>query len=99
MVSRGGAVPVDFLVLEYLEGETLSQRLARGPLPLAEALQYAVEIADALDKAHRAGVTHRDIKPGNIMLVPTSGSGPRSEERRVGKECSSPCRSRWSPYH
>src|SRR3990170_1293062 len=54
-----GTVPVDFLVLEYLEGETLSQRLARGPLPLAEALQYAVEVADALDKAHRAGVTHR----------------------------------------
>jgi serine/threonine protein kinase len=67
-------VRVDYLVFEYLEGETLSQRLARGPLPLGEALQYAVEIADALDKAHRAGVTHRDIKPGNIMLVPTTST-------------------------
>ena len=59
----------DFLVLEYLEGETVAQRLAKGPLPLDQVLRYASEIADALDKAHRAGVTHRDIKPGNIMLT------------------------------
>ena len=59
----------DFLVMEYLEGETLAQRLSKGPLPLEEVVQYAVEIADALDKAHRKGVTHRDLKPGNIMLT------------------------------
>src|SRR5712691_3183921 len=60
---------IDFLVMEYLEGDTLAQRLLRGPLPLEQVLQYAIEIADALDKAHRKGVTHRDLKPGNIMLT------------------------------
>jgi eukaryotic-like serine/threonine-protein kinase len=59
----------DFLVMEYLEGETLAERLKKGPLPLDQVLQYAIEIADALDKAHRKGVTHRDLKPGNIMLT------------------------------
>jgi Tol biopolymer transport system component len=59
----------DFLVMEYLEGETLAQRLVKGPLPLEQVLQYAIEISDALDKAHRKGVTHRDLKPGNIMLT------------------------------
>jgi Tol biopolymer transport system component/predicted Ser/Thr protein kinase len=59
----------DFLVMEYLEGETLAQRLTKGPLPIQQALQYAIEIADALDKAHRKGITHRDLKPGNIMLT------------------------------
>ena len=60
---------VDFLVMEYLEGETLAQRLLKGPLPLEQVLKYATEVADALDKAHRKGFTHRDIKPGNIMLT------------------------------
>jgi serine/threonine protein kinase len=60
---------IDFLVMEYLEGETLAQRLMKSPLPLDHMLQYAIEIADALDKAHRKGVTHRDLKPGNIMLT------------------------------
>ena len=59
----------DFLVMEYLEGETLAQRLMKGPLPLEQVLQYAIEIADALDKAHRKGITHRDLKPGNVMLT------------------------------
>jgi eukaryotic-like serine/threonine-protein kinase len=59
----------DFLVMEYLEGETLAQRLAKGPLPVQQALQFAIEIADALDKAHRKGITHRDLKPSNIMLT------------------------------
>src|SRR2546427_1632480 len=59
----------DYLVMEYLEGETLAQRLLRGPLPLEQVLQFAIEIADALDKAHRKGVTHRDLKPSNIMLT------------------------------
>src|ERR1700752_1038352 len=60
---------IDFLVMEYIEGETLAQRLAKRPLPIGQALQYAIEISDALDKAHRKGVTHRDLKPGNIMLT------------------------------
>jgi serine/threonine protein kinase len=61
----------DYLVMEYLEGETLAQRLLKGSLPMEQVLQYAIEIADALDKAHRKGVTHRDLKPGNIMLTKT----------------------------
>src|ERR1700683_5483402 len=59
----------DFLVMEYLEGETLAQRLVKGALPLEQVLKYAIEIANALDKAHRKGVTHRDLKPGNIVLT------------------------------
>ena len=59
----------DYLVMEYLEGETLAERLKKGPLPLEQVLQHAIEIADALDKAHRKGITHRDLKPGNIMLT------------------------------
>ena len=58
-----------FLVMEYLEGETLAERLKKGPLPLDQVLQYGIEISDALDKAHRRGITHRDLKPGNIMLT------------------------------
>ncbi len=60
---------VEFLVMEYLEGETLADRLAKGPLPLEQTLRYGIEIADALDKAHRQGIVHRDLKPGNVMLT------------------------------
>ena len=60
---------IDFIVLEYLDGETLAHRVDRGPMPTQELLKIASEVSDALDKAHRQGVTHRDIKPGNIMLV------------------------------
>ena len=60
---------IDFLVMEYLEGDTLAQRLEQGALPLDQALKVAVEIADALDKAHRQGIVHRDLKSGNIMLT------------------------------
>ena len=61
----------DFLVMQYLDGETLSQRLRKGPLPTAEVMRYAIEIAGALEQAHRKGVVHRDLKPGNIMLTET----------------------------
>src|SRR5262245_38394215 len=60
---------IDFLVMEYVEGQTLSQRLRKGPLPTEQLLRTAVEIATALDQAHRQGVIHRDLKPGNIMLT------------------------------
>src|SRR6266568_4602916 len=60
---------VEYLVMEYLEGETLAGRLAKGPLPLEQTLRYGIEIADALDKAHRQGIVHRDLKPGNVMLT------------------------------
>src|SRR5499425_1601653 len=66
-VGREGET--EYLVMEYLEGETLSERLARGALPLEQTLRYGIEIADALDKAHRQGIVHRDLKPGNVRLT------------------------------
>src|SRR5215813_2865938 len=60
---------IDYLVMECVEGETLEKRLEKGSLPTREVLRYAIELADALDKAHRQGIIHRDIKPGNIMLT------------------------------
>jgi Tol biopolymer transport system component len=60
---------IDFLVMELLEGESLADRLARGPLPLDQALRVGIEIADALSRAHRQGVIHRDLKPANIVLT------------------------------
>jgi|SRR5579859_5395268 len=60
-----------YLVMEYLEGESLAERLRRGALPLKQALEFGIQIAEALTTAHRAGILHRDLKPGNVML--TSG--------------------------
>jgi Tol biopolymer transport system component len=60
---------VEFLVMELLEGETLADRLGRGALPMEQVLRFGIEIADALDKAHRQGIVHRDLKPGNVMLT------------------------------
>src|SRR5713226_3112615 len=62
---------VDYLIMECVEGETLAKRLEKGPLPLEQVLKFGTQIADALDKAHRSGVIHRDLKPGNIMLTAT----------------------------
>ncbi len=59
----------DYLVMEYLEGETLAQRLFRGPLPTPQLLKIGMEMADALERAHRQGVVHRDLKPGNVVLT------------------------------
>ena len=59
----------DFLVMEHLEGETLVDRLTKGPLPLPQVLKYGIEICQGLEKAHRHGIIHRDLKPGNIMLT------------------------------
>ncbi|MBE3099114.1 MAG: serine/threonine protein kinase, partial [Planctomycetes bacterium] len=64
--SHGG---VNFLVMEYLDGQTLSERLAKGPLQVEQALKIGAEIADALGRAHRQGIIHRDLKPGNVMLT------------------------------
>ena len=64
--NQGG---IEYLVMEYLEGETLAARIEKGPLPTADLLRYASQIADALDKAHRQGIVHRDLKPGNVILT------------------------------
>jgi Tol biopolymer transport system component len=68
-VGREGET--EYLVMEYLEGETLSERLAKGALPLEQTLRYGQDISDALDKAHRQGIVHRDLKPANVMLTKT----------------------------
>ncbi len=82
---------VDYLVMECVEGETLAKRLEKGPLPLEQVLKYGAQIADALDKAHRAGIVHRDLKPVNIMLTATGAKlraggepGEDSKARGVG---------------
>ena len=75
-VGRHG--DLDYLVLEFLEGETLADRIRRsGALTVEEALSIAIQIGDALDRAHRAGIAHRDLKPGNVMLVRRAGASDR----------------------
>jgi len=65
----GTASGAPYLVMPLLDGETLAQRLAKGRLSVSDALRIAIEIADALDTAHRIGIVHRDLKPGNVMLT------------------------------
>jgi Tol biopolymer transport system component len=62
---------IDYLVMEFLEGETLADRLAKGPLPPEQVLKYGIEICEGLEKAHKTGVIHRDLKPANVMLTKT----------------------------
>ena len=66
-VGREG--DADYLVMELIDGESLAERLAAGPMPLADVLRYGAQIADALDCAHRKNIVHRDLKPGNVMLT------------------------------
>ena len=63
-----------YLVMEYIEGETLSKRLMRGPLPFDQMWSIAIQVGEALDQAHRHGIVHRDLKPGNVMLAGAKGS-------------------------
>ena len=67
--QSAGGVTIDYLVMEYLDGETLAARLRKGRLQPTQALEYATQIADALSKAHRQRIVHRDLKPGNVMLT------------------------------
>jgi eukaryotic-like serine/threonine-protein kinase len=78
---------VDYLVMECIEGETLAKRIEKGPLPLEQLLKYGAQIADALDKAHRAGIVHRDLKPSNIMLT---SSGAKLLDFGLAKPASAP---------
>src|SRR5271156_6186932 len=93
---------IEYLVMEYLEGETLAARIAKGSLPTAELLRYAAQIADALDKAHRQGIVHRDLKPANVMLCKTGAKLldfglAKDEEILQGDPGSSPTMSRPLP--
>jgi Tol biopolymer transport system component len=94
--NQGG---IEYLVMEYLEGETLAARIAKGSLTTAELLRYASQIADALDKAHRRGIVHRDLKPANVMLTKTGAKLldfglAKDEEILQGDPGSSPTMSR-----
>ncbi|MEA2339079.1 MAG: eukaryotic-like serine/threonine-protein kinase, partial [Thermoanaerobaculia bacterium] len=90
----GRADDTEYLVMEYIEGETLADRIVRGRLPLSQVLRYGVEIAQALQHAHRAGITHRDLKPGNVMITSSGvklldfGLAKLAEPERVSSNAS-----------
>ena len=83
----------NYLVMELLEGETLADRLSRGPLPLADVLKFGIQIADALGRAHRSGIVHRDLKPANVMLTK---SGAKLLDFGLAKVQPSPAQPPWT---
>jgi eukaryotic-like serine/threonine-protein kinase len=85
---------VDFLVMEFLEGESLERRLEKGPLPLEQTIRYGAQIANALAKAHKLGITHRDLKPANVMLTKAGAKLLDSASPRNPVPHLSPMRSR-----
>src|SRR5580692_1870373 len=90
---------IEYLVMEYLEGETLAARITKGPLSTTDLLRFASQISDALDKAHRQGIVHRDLKPANVMLTKTGAKLldfglAKDEEILQGDPGSSPTMSR-----
>jgi eukaryotic-like serine/threonine-protein kinase len=80
--ATGAGQPTLYLVMEHLEGETLADRLTRGPLPLTQAIDIAVQMAEALAVAHQRGIVHRDLKPGNVMLSGSRDPPCASQEAR-----------------
>jgi eukaryotic-like serine/threonine-protein kinase len=74
---------IDYLVMELIDGESLAERMKNGPLRFDQALAYAIEVADALDKAHRQGIIHRDLKPANVMLAGSSSGNARGTHAKL----------------
>src|SRR5207249_2814931 len=74
---------VDFIVTEYVEGQTLAKRLERGALPLREAVKIAIDITDALDKAHQKGLVHRGLRPSNVMLTESGAGSTGSPQAKI----------------
>ena len=83
LYDTGSQDGIDFLVMEYLEGQTLAARLEKGPLAVSQAIACAIQVVSALDRAHRAGIVHRDLKPGNIFLVRGSGASAPATAKLV----------------
>jgi Tol biopolymer transport system component/predicted Ser/Thr protein kinase len=86
----GNVDGIEFLVMEYIEGKSLAEILEKGPLPLDEALRYGIQVAEALGRAHRQGVVHRDLKPGNVMITPAGAKLLDFGLAKTAREASEP---------